>query len=107
MSRRTEREMRVLILAPIGRDARLLSGTLGAAGIAAEACPIAETLIEMLQEGAGAAIIAEEALAPNHLSNIGTWLRNQPPWSDVPFVILTSAGRPTPENMRRARQLEA
>lgn len=107
MFRRTEREMRVLILAPVGRDARLLATTLGAAGIAAEGCSAAETLIEMLEEGAGAAIIADEALAPVHVHAIVSWLRKQPPWSDVPFVILTSAGRPTPENFRRARQLEA
>jgi signal transduction histidine kinase len=106
MYRRTEQEMRVLVLAPVGRDARLLCSTLNAAGVAAEVCPQADNLIEMMGDGAGAVIIAEEALAPNQVRTLVAWLNNQPPWSDVPFVILTSAGRPTPENLRRARLLE-
>ena len=106
MYRRTEREMRVLVLAPVGRDARLLSGTLSAAGVSAEVCPAADSLIEMMGEGVGAAILAEEALSHSHLRDLSAWLAKQPPWSDVPFVVLTSAGRPTPENVRRARQLE-
>jgi signal transduction histidine kinase len=106
MYRRTDREMRVAVLAPVGRDARLLSGTLSAAGIAAEVCLSTEALLDMMEEGIGVAIIAEEAVTPAHLQELSSWLKKQPPWSDVPFVVLTSAGRPTPENMRRARQLE-
>src|SRR5215831_12341621 len=106
MYRQTEREMRVAVLAPVGRDARLLAGTLSAAGIAAEVCPSAEALLEMMEEGVGVAIVAEEAVNHTHLQHLSSWLNKQPPWSDVPFVVLTSAGHPTPEHMRRARQLE-
>src|SRR4051812_35436236 len=106
MYRQSEREMRVLVLAPVGRDARLLSGTLSAAAIVAEVCPSAEALVETMEEGGGAAIIPQEALDGHRLRDLSDWLTRQPPWSDVPFVVLTSAGRPTPENMRRARQFE-
>jgi signal transduction histidine kinase len=107
MYRRTVAEMRVLVLAPVGRDARLLADTLAAAGIAAEICAVPDALIAMLDEGAGAAIVAEEALAPAHMRALSVWLHAQPPWSDIPFVVLTSAGRPTPENARKAQELEA
>jgi signal transduction histidine kinase len=107
MYRRSEAEMRVLVLAPVGRDGRLLADTLEAAGIAAEVCAGPDTLIAMLEEAAGAAIIAEEALSPTHVRSLSSWLNKQPPWSDIPFVVLTSAGRPTLENARKARALEA
>src|SRR5689334_4332239 len=105
MYRRNEREMRVLVLAPIGRDARLLAETLKAADIAADVCGNPVALRASLAEGAGAAIIAEEALSPFDVKAISEWLNGQPPWSDLPFVILTSAGLPSPENLRRAHEL--
>src|SRR5258707_5291938 len=106
MFRRSAIEMRVLVLAPVGRDARLLAGTLGALAIDTETCADAEILLTLLREGAGAAIIAEEALTVHYVHALTTWLASQPPWSDMPFVVLTSGGRPTPESQRRALELE-
>jgi signal transduction histidine kinase len=97
--------MRVIILAPRGRDARLLSSTLSALHIDTSVAPDAENLLAMLGQGAGAAIIAEEALARAHVKLLADWLTSQPPWSDMPFIILTSSGRPTPESQRRAHEL--
>jgi signal transduction histidine kinase len=99
--------MRVLILAPIGRDARLLAGTLDALKIEAAIAPAPEALLSMLPQGIGAAIIAEEALTPRHIEELARWVASQPPWSDTPFIVLTSAGRPTPESHRRAQDLQA
>ena len=99
--------MRVLVLAPVGRDARLLAGTLQRAAIEAEVCDSPERLLDSLAEGVGAAIVAEEALTSSQVHAIAHWLEQQAPWSDVPFVILTSSGRPTVENIRRANELEA
>jgi light-regulated signal transduction histidine kinase (bacteriophytochrome) len=59
-----------------------------------------------LEEGAGAAIIAEEALNADHVKALADWLTSQPPWSDMPFIILTASGRPTPQSERRARELQ-
>jgi len=106
MFRRNDKEMRVLILAPVGRDARLLAETLVDLNIGVETCANAEELAAMLEEGAGTAIIAEEALNADRIQALTAWLASQPPWSDMPFVILTSGGRPTPQSQRRARQME-
>jgi signal transduction histidine kinase len=106
MFRRSTSEMRVLILAPVGRDARLLADTLAALDIETKIASDAENHIALLTEGAGAAIITEEALTADHIQSLAAWLGSQPPWSDMPLVILTSGGRATLESQRRAHELE-
>lgn len=98
--------MRVLVLAPIGRDAALLADTLAALQIETAISNKAATLLPMLEEGAGSAIITEEALTPELLHGLGTWLKAQPPWSDTPFIVLTSGGQTTRESHCRAQQLQ-
>jgi signal transduction histidine kinase len=107
MYRRTQAETRILILAPTGRDARLLADTLSAGGLVPAICGDGHALLSMLNEGASAAIVAEEALSGAALVKLGEWLTSQPPWSDFPFVALTSGGRPSPRTVQKARELEA
>jgi signal transduction histidine kinase len=107
MFRRSALEMRVLVLAPIGRDAALLAATLTALEIETAISKNAATLLRMLDEGAGSAIIAEEALTPDLSHGLSAWLNAQPPWSDMPFIVLTFGGRPTRESHCRAQQLQA
>src|SRR6185503_10561801 len=104
MYRKNALEMRVLILAPVGRDGQLLADTMAAAGIDTEICANGAILLEKLAEGAGMAIVAEEALTSSGASSLRVWLASQPPWADLPIVILISGGRPTPETMRRAHE---
>lgn len=40
--------------------------------------------------GAAAVFIAEEALFGKDLSDLKAWVEQQPPWSDLPFIVLTS-----------------
>jgi DNA-binding NtrC family response regulator len=79
---------RVLILAPVGRDAELASAVLQREQLTAEVCHNFDELILGLKSGAGAAVIADEALN-GHISLLEEWVRDQPPWSDFPFIILT------------------
>src|SRR5271165_2334698 len=106
MSAKSTREVRILVLAPTGRDASLIADTLSADQLPAVVCPNADTLFSKLEEGAAAAITAEEALPPAAVTNLGQWLAAQPPWSDIPFVVLTSRGLPSPSKTRKARELE-
>jgi len=106
MFRRSAIEMRVLILAPIGRDAQLLAATLGSLQIDNQIAADGQALAEMLREGAGAAIVTEEALSAEHVQALAAWLAAQPPWSDPPFIILTTSGVSTPQSTRRAQELE-
>ena len=106
MFRRSALEMRVVVLAPIGRDAALLSGTLEAMAIETAIAPDATKLITMLGEGAGSAIIAEEGLTPTSIEGLTAWLASQPPWSDPPVIVLTLPGRPTRESHHRAIEMQ-
>ncbi|HEX8072730.1 MAG TPA: hybrid sensor histidine kinase/response regulator [Pyrinomonadaceae bacterium] len=87
-----ERDGRVLLLAPTGRDADLTGRYLSAAGIAVEVCAGMEELCAECREGAGAALIAEEALAADDRRRLLDTLGEQPAWSDFPLVVLTTGG---------------
>ena len=84
---------RVLILAPTGRDAALAHEALAGAGLAAAACADMDALCRETAAGAGAALIASEALTPAALRLLQEALAQQPPWSDLPVIVLTSGGR--------------
>ena len=103
---RSTLEMRVLILAPIGRDAALLAGTLASMDLESSIASHPDQLLTLLSEGAGTAIIVEEALTPRAIHGLETWLAAQPPWSDMPFVVLTSSGIPTRQSHLKARMIE-
>ena len=83
----------VLILAPTGRDATLAAEALTEAGVASEICSGLPGLCARIGEDAAAVLLAEEALSAAELPQLLERLRGQPAWSDLPLLILTSAGR--------------
>ena len=87
-------ERRVLILTPVGRDARLICRLLERTQIVCEAST-PEGLADDIRNGAGAAIIAEESLTVEAVERLAMVLREQPSWSDLPLILLTAAGRVT------------
>ncbi len=80
-------ENRVLVLMPTGRDASLICATLEKIGITAESCADAEDLIEQINFGAGAILLAEEALRRGTLERLSETFDAQPVWSDLPVVL--------------------
>ena len=80
----------VLVLAPIGRDASAIAQVLQQVGLTAEMCADLDALAAGLERDARAALIAEEALFGKDLSGLFDWINRQPPWSDMPFLILTA-----------------
>ncbi len=98
---------RVLILAPTGRDAALAGEALAGAGLSAEVCADMEALRREMTAGAGAALIASEALTPAPLRLLQEALAQQPPWSDLPVIILTSGGREPSGRKQQAGALDA
>jgi signal transduction histidine kinase len=62
-----------------------------AAGFICELCVDVEALLSALRNDAGAALIAEEALNSHYAETLLATLEIQPPWSDVPVLLLTLA----------------
>ena len=93
----------VRVIAPIGRDAELITEALRQNGLAAEACRDFCALFQHMEtEQIGPLLLAEEALNPALIRDLGERIRRQPTWSDLPVLILTSSGRETSQS----RQLE-
>jgi signal transduction histidine kinase len=101
-----ERDLRVLVLAPGGRDARLIREVLQRAGMRAESCATVEDLGQQLQAGAGAAVLTTEALTEARIQLLVRVLDRQPAWSALPFLLLTGGGASTQRSLRQLALLE-
>ncbi|VXC69675.1 response regulator [Massilia sp. 9I] len=88
MSAPDRHEERILILAPRGRDAEVMCAVLAQDGAACAVISDFSMLTAAVGEGAGMAILAEEALHGADLVPLYAWLAEQEPWSDFPFVLL-------------------
>ena len=74
----------------MGRDAALACAVLKHEQLTAEICLDVPELIAQLRTGAGAAVIADEALNGN-VPLLRDWVKTQPAWSDFPFIVLTGS----------------
>jgi signal transduction histidine kinase len=83
-------EERILVLAPRGRDAQVIAQVLATSALSCATCSDYPALMRELDAGAGAAVIAEEALHGADLDILAAWLAQQASWSDFPFVLLVS-----------------
>lgn len=97
---------RILICAPFGRDAALIQNEILAAGLATTVCDSIEDLSAQIEQGAGAALIADESLRETSVKTLAAALANQQPWSDFPLIIMTSGGDTTRDSRYRLRLLE-
>ena len=81
-------EERILVLAPRGKDAILAHDALKAAGLSAHICPDLIVLARELTAGAGALLVAEEAIPPHRISLLTEALDGEASWSELPIVVL-------------------
>ena len=85
--------VRVLIVAPTGKDAALAADVLGKADIRARDLQRSRPKRPAhVGEQTDAVLLAEEALVASEVLVLLDTLDQQPPWSDIPLVILTSSG---------------
>lgn len=87
----SQRSDLILIVAPTGRDAELMCTQLNAAGLRCETCPDLFDLCRRIPEGLAAIVATEEAFPPERMHELAATLGAQPPWSEIPLIILTSA----------------
>ena len=96
---------RIVILAPVGRDAALIRSVLRDAGIQSSLCQDSEQLCEQVAAGCAVVLVTEEALDNAAVNRLGRTLADQPPWSDMPILILTGATLGMPSKPRSFSQL--
>jgi PAS domain S-box-containing protein len=97
-------DLRTLILAPSGRDARLAAQTLARSGLSGQVCTHLDELRQEIAAGAGAVLIAGEALPRGENADPEVWIGPEPSWSSLPVVVLT--GRTAPHDFAALRRLE-
>lgn len=89
----------VYVLAP-GRDGELSCRVLTQAGRHCERCRDEAELRARLDDDAGAVLVAEEALSPS----LAAWLQaralEQPPWSDLPLIVVAQHAHRSPDPAR-------
>jgi len=96
---------RVLIFAPIGRDASLTAELLTHAGVACQVCHAMTDVCIELARGAGAILLTEEALADPRLDDLAEALTSQPPWSDISILLFAGSDR-SQASLRTLHKLE-
>lgn len=100
-------EWRVLLLALRGRDAEVIEQLLAKAGHKSLICESCSMLADEGRKGAAVAVVTEESLLGADNSALEAWLREQPSWSDFPFVLLATkrAGRRPRDALKILEQL--
>jgi signal transduction histidine kinase/ActR/RegA family two-component response regulator len=83
-------EQRVLMLMSVAKDGDLARRMFSPHDISTHACTSVPHLCEELERGAGAILIVEEAL--REAEPLMAWVRAQPPWSDLPILLLARPG---------------
>jgi signal transduction histidine kinase len=92
VSRMHNKGERVIIIAPVGQDAEAMAALLNAEGFETQICDRLDECSRQITDSAGALLLTEEALESVQGSLLLEVLKAQPPWSELPLIILTSGG---------------
>jgi len=85
-------ETRVLLRTITARDAQMASTVLSRAGLQTQVCADTAALLDELARGAGALMLTEETLEGRNAEALTQALSQQPPWSDLPILVLARQG---------------
>ena len=86
-------DQRVLVFAPVGKDAPLTMDVLRRTDLDGCVCETAHELCVELQRGASVIMLTEEALEDPGIGELMECLRSQPAWSDIPVLLFADAER--------------
>ncbi len=89
---RMHKNERVIIIAPVGQDAAAMATLLDGQGFETQICNGSVEYSRQMMDSAGALLLTEEALESAQGSLLLDLLKAQPPWSELPLIILTSGG---------------
>jgi len=93
--------LRILIVAPVGRDAPAIVELLESEGHLTRVCSGLRDAAVEVEEGAGALLLTEESLEREQIAALLPRLDRQPAWSELPVIILTTAGERSAERLER------
>ncbi|QCO18736.1 response regulator (plasmid) [Azospirillum brasilense] len=82
----------ILVLAPHGRDAEVIRLVLDEVGMTTRLCADLPALCDGLARDVTALILSEGALLRAGMEPLIACLEAQPPWSDLPVLVLTARG---------------
>ncbi len=100
---KSEIDLQVLVIAPVGRDSKLIRDALGAAGLHTQQMSTIDAAVGLFgHRNIGALLTTEEVLNPDSINILSQGLSKQPAWSDLPVLILTLGGSST--NLSRQRE---
>ncbi len=82
----------VLLCAPFGKDAEILTEIVSSEGLGVTHCASLKEMAQKVSEQTDFCLLTEEALVSTSWQAIQRILRKQAPWSDIPIILLASAG---------------
>lgn len=94
MPSRTRDEQRLLMVAASKRDQTHATRLFHEDSIETDSCRTVEELVDAIEVGAGAVLLSDAALRRDHILPFLDYLARQPPWSDLPVILVTSEERP-------------
>jgi signal transduction histidine kinase len=83
-----ELEGRILLLPPTKRDAAAAVTVFQSVGLALTVCQDIVAVCAEIKRGAALAIVSDEAILKDDGRSLARLLKEQPPWSDFPLVVL-------------------
>src|SRR5690606_13489905 len=83
---------RVLLLALTAKDAVTTRALLREVDVEVDICTSFDEVLRKLSEGAAALAVAEEHLTAENGGRLAAALKAQPPWSDLPILLLARQG---------------
>lgn len=90
----------ILIFAPTGNDGPLTAAFLRQANKRVKVCRNMADVCLSVSESCSMILVAEETLNPQSIKMLGEMLAAQPPWSDIPIVVITSGGEASQERLQ-------
>ena len=95
-------EGRILLLPPTKRDAAAAAAVVEAAGLPVTGGKDIIEICNEIERGAAVAVVPDEAILNDQQRCLAQLLREQPPWSDFPLVVLI----PAHQTAAAARELQ-
>ena len=99
-----DKSKNVLIFAPTGNDSRMTAKFLAEHGWTSEICANMEEVCAKAEEW-DMLLLAEETLNSGSIGALAAMLSRQPPWSDIPIIIITSSGEASQDRLRKLASL--